>query len=275
MRFNSGMNIKFYPTTQYTPSFSSKKPEIRKADDLQRKTRTAFPFFSPSYADGYYSSCASFYQAPNTKKAVEHWDNMDRLDKESRKMSLIREERRQALEGRYNFSAKFTETVKDVQKYRLANCEEAATMVLATLLANGYTNSFKCSLKLITSIYEKGAKESKFSLRDSLDHACVITKSPKDKKYIILDSWYGFADSMSGAKGRYKQLYDEKKLQKSKQKAISQFTNFYQNKYKNFDINNFEVRQHIDFDIKEMPGKQDHSKLQQIFSEKYPELITE
>jgi len=273
------MNVKFYPNLQYIQSFSSKKPEIKKADDIQRKTRTAFPFFSPSYADCYYSSCSPVYHALNSKKAVEHWDNMARLDKVSRKIALIREERRQALEGRYNFSAKFTETVNDVRKYGLANCEEAATMTLASLLANGYKNSFKCSLRLNTGIYEKGSKECKYTVKDLLDHACVLTtmdKNPDNKgEYFVLDSWYGFADSLSGAKGRYKQLYDEKKLQKSRQKAIKQFTDKYQNKYKNFDISNFEVRQHISFDIKEIASEKDETKLQTLFEEKYPELITE
>ncbi|MBR6163421.1 hypothetical protein IKQ26_06000 [bacterium] len=273
------MNIKFYPNLQYIQSFSSKKPEIKKADDIQRKTRTAFPFFSPSYADDYYPSCSLMYKAPSDKKAVEHWDNLHRLDRMAARMVDIRRNRWENLRGRDNFTSKFLETYLDIKKYGLANCEEAATTTLASLLANGYKNSFKCSLRLNTGIYEKGSKDPKFVVKDLIDHACVIStmdKNPKNKsEYYVLDSWCGFADSIHGAKARYKQLIDVKKFEKSKQKTINKFINQYKDKYKNFDINNFEVRQHIGFDIKEMADDLDNEAVKLLYKEMFPSLISE
>ncbi len=272
------MKINFCPNIKYTVGFSSKKPEIRKADDLQRKTRTAFPFFSPKYANDYYPSCSSYYCSSDTKKTVEHWDNMYRLDRQSAKMADIRLLRMENLAGRYSFTSKFLETLSDIEKYGLANCEEASTMTLATLIANGYTNSFKCSLRINTGIYEKGSNEPKFVAKDLIDHACVIStmdSNPKNNKYIVLDSWYGFADSLSGATARYKQLTDQRMFNKSRQKTINKFINQYKNKYKNFDINNFEVRQHIGFDVKEIADDKDNQTLKEIFKQNYPELVLE
>ena len=261
----------------YTQSFGAKSPEARTADDIQRKTRTAFPFFSPSYADVYYSSCSSAYHSDCPSEAVQHWDNMYTLDRMAAKMGIIREARSENLCGRHNFTNKVQETVNDIKKYHLANCEESATLILGNLLANGYQNSMKCSLKFETKVYEKGKKDCIYVERDNLDHACVLStmdKNPNNKaKYYVLDGWFGFADSMQGAIGRYNQLIDKKKIEKAKQKAIVQFTKANQGKYKDFDLNNFEIRQHIVCDLKEIAAEEDKAKLKKLFTAKYPELI--
>lgn len=273
------MRIEFYPNNIYNVSFSSRKSEIRKADDIQRKTRVAFPFFSPSYADAYYGSCAPVYHGESAKKCVEHWDNTYRLDRKANKIAIIRENRSEELCGRRSFENLVRETIKDVKKYGLGNCEEAATMVMASIIANGYPNTIKCSLKLDTSVIEKETGEVKYNSRDSLDHALVMStmdKNPLNQKtFYIIDPWHGFADSVSGAKARYAQLVDKNKFTKAKQKAINNFSNIYKSKYKSFDINNFEIRQKICFDVKECATERDDKNIKKLFEESYPDLILE
>ena len=159
--------------------------------------------------------------------------------------------------------------------------EEASTLTMASLIANGYTNTHKCSLKLDTVIFDKATGEEKFRLRDNLDHAFVISTMDKDsskkKDFIVVDSWYGFADSLSGAKVRYFQLSDKQKIFKAKQKAINQFKQKYKSKYeasgKTFDLNNFDIRQNINYEIKESSSGQECEKLKDFYEKNYPDLI--
>ncbi len=273
------MQILSYP--KYTPSFASKKSEIRKADDIQRKTRTAFPFFSPHYAEDYYKSCSSAYSAKSSAKCLSHWDNVDRLERQIIKLNCVREKRNDDLCGRNNLTNKVYHTINDIQHYRVGNCEEASTLTMASLIANGFTNTLKCRLKLDTLITDKETGEEKYSISDSLDHAFVISTMDKDphnqKTFYVVDSWFGFADTIEGAKTRYAKLTDESKFKKSKMKAINQFTNLYKSKEESskgtFDINNYEIKQRIVFEKKEGSLPRDDHNIRQLFEDKFPQLI--
>lgn len=270
------MKITFCPKNQYIQSFSAKNPSVRKADDIQRKTRTTFPFFSPCYADWYYRSCASSYTGKSSADYIRHWDNVDTLERKIAKLNCIRDNRIEELSGRHDFTSKVQQTIKDIQTYGLANCEEAATLTMASMIANGFNDTHKCRLNILTEIIDRETGEVKYGNKDSLDHVLVISKTDKGED-IVIDSWYGFADSLSGAKGRYTQLTDKQKISKSRYKTINNFKRMYQYKYqsanKTFDMNNFDVKQHIDFEIKESASKQDSENLKILYQKTYPGLI--
>lgn len=270
------MQISFYP--KYTPSFTSKKVEIRKADDIQRKTRTAFPFFSPKYADDYYKSCSSFYKPKSSSDCIRHWDNVHILDKKASKLSYVRENRHEELCGRNTFANKVAQTISDIQRSGLANCEEASTLTMASLIANGFPNTLKCSLKLDTMVVDKKTGEIKHTEKDSLDHAFVISTLDKDPNnqdtFYVIDSWFGFADSISGAKAKYKQYIDGSRFTKAKQKTLNNFKNRFRTKIDpSLIINNYEIRQSISYDPKEGSSPKDDADIIKRFKEKYPELI--
>ena len=200
------------------------------------------------------------------------------MDKKAAKLSSVRGNRAEELFGRYTFANNVVQTILDIQHYGLANCEEASTLTMASLIANGFPNTFKCSLKLDTMVVDKKTGEIKHTEKDSLDHAFVISTMDKDPKkqdtFYVVDSWFGFADSISGAKARYKQLIDSAKFKKAEYKAINNFKNRFKTKIDtSLILNNYEIRQSISYDPKEGSSPIEDEKIRECFEEKYPELI--
>lgn len=252
------MQITFNPTVKYTPAFSAKSKEIRKADDIQRKTRTEFPFFSPHYAKVYFPTTVS-----NRIGKKISYDKTKKLD-------CMRKER-------YEFETSLPEEVrkviKDTVREKIANCGEAALITMSTLLANGYTDTHRCAVILSNEVVDKKTGDLYFLENYDLDHACVVStmaKAGEKKPYIVLDSWHGFADSLSSSRARYLQLTKKEELDEYKDATIAAFE---EKKKKKFDFEKYEVRQKINFEILDSTTEQDDKSIKNIFKKQYKQLI--
>ena len=251
MRIGSDFTIK------NIPSFGAKSYKIRKADDIQRKARSAFPFFSPSYAKLYYPCCKE------TKKG--NIINANKTDE----LEVMRKDREYD-----KLPATIKQVIEDTDRQRLANCGEASLIIMSALLANGFPDSHRCSVILHTGIYDKQTGEQCFEIKFDLDHACVISTMEKDSKsnkpYIVLDSWHGFADSMTGAKGRYIQYTNKEELDEAENVTIEEFE---LESGKPFNPEKYEYKSNIDFEIIDSPTKEDNKSIKKLCRSRYNQLI--
>ena len=252
----------------YIQSFGTKKPEIRKADDIQRKTREVLPFFSPSYAQNYYSSCKKEGEATDLRLI------------QAEKLYKLRCDRYKDQTPNTSFLSVVQKTFQDTKQKGLANCGEAAIITMSTLIANGFPNTHRCAVILNTSLIDKKTNKEVFSKDFDLDHACTVTtmdKNPSiDKPYIVVDSWNGFADSTSGAVSRYIRLLSKSDLRNYTLSTIESYKKASKIKRRlNCNPNDFIIRHNIDFAIIDSPGKVDEKNIRRLIKTQYPDLIFE
>ena len=200
--------MKILTNNFYTnPSFTSRKKEVKKADDIQRRAVNTFPIFSPSYVE-------TFYNIP------QKWTKDSKYDKNmnyaQRLVYKINAER--ALERDYDdsissiFEPHFVKTLDRIKATKIGNCHEASILTLAALAANGITDAKRYELNLRIDFVNKNTQETLFSHKTDFDHIFTMTafnkKNPTKNDFIVLDSWFGFCDSISGAKSKYHQIVD-------------------------------------------------------------------
>lgn len=259
------MRISFNPITNiHTQSFGTKKPEIRKADDIQRKTRDAIPFFSPSYAKIYFSS--SNPEADDLRSS------------QAEKLHELRCKRYQDETPNTPLSKIAKKTIQDTKQIGLANCGEASIITMSALIANGFPNTHRCAVVLNTSIVDKRTNTEVFSKDYDLDHACVVTtmdKNPRiDKPYVVVDSWCGFADSTSGAVSRYRDLISKEDLRDYNFTTLESYKR--ENHLpKKMNMSGYKIRNNIDFAIIDSPNKSEGKKIQQYIRTECPDLVFE
>lgn len=259
------MRISFTPISNiYTQSFGTKKPEIRKADDIQRKTRDVIPFFSPSYAKKY--SCKNNQEAKDLRS------------NQAEKLYEMRCLRYQNETPNSPLSHIAKKTIQDTKQKKLANCGEAAIITMSVLLANGFPNTHLCEVILNTSIVDKRTNREVFSKDFELDHACVVTTMDKNpqisKPYVVVDSWDGFADSTSGAVSRYRKLISKEDLRDYNFSTLESYKK--ENHLpKKMNMKNYKIRNNIDFAILDSPSHTEGRKIQQFIRTECPDLVFE
>ena len=238
---NYSKNINFY----------SRNKNVRKADDIQRRARNVFPVLSPSYIDEFYSSTRLINNLPINLQARMIFKKIDR------KLTALRKVTKEP--GKYGIEEPsfLRETpnatlLNNIQLLRVGNCEECAATVLAALAANGYYNSQKVYLGLEVQYIDKKTGEISYNEVEPLDHSFVITtldkENPKEKDKIVIDSWLGFADSISGANARYKKMYKQEDLDNilSYHRSIFRL-NMAIKTGKTIDFNDYELHSNIVF----------------------------
>lgn len=198
------MNINF------NPSFTSRNKNIRKADDIQRKAKLAFPIISPTYID-------TFYKSINSSDKIKREKANTVAKKYDTRITAIREMvRRHSFEGstfeEKQLNAPIFHVLRCVEIAKAANCHECAAIAIAGLTANGIFDNQRVNLEL--DLKYKNKKDGKVEYQASIpiDHTAIRTKIGKDD--IIVDPWLGFADSISGANEKYKQLLIDKDINK-------------------------------------------------------------
>ena len=192
------------------PSFTSRKKEVKKANDIQRRADNSFPMFSPSYLK-------TFYNVP------QKWTKDSKYDKPmnfaQRLVYRINAERTVEREsGSSIFSVTeppFIRTLDRIKSTKIGNCHEASVLTLAALAANGINDAKRYELDLRIDFVNKKTKETLFSHKTDFDHVFTMTafdkENPTKNDYIVLDSWFGFSDTLSGAKEKYHQMLDTSK----------------------------------------------------------------
>lgn len=206
-------------TTLVTSKISfGKNPYIKKGEEIQRHARKCFPAFSPTYADAFYHSKTK--DSPLLEKKIIEVNTARTC------VNLM------AINGLSETSigtdSPIVLSLNTLEARKKGNCEEFSIATLATLLANGYTDSERKYLCMRTEFINKETGQTEYYEVDSLDHALVVSslgKNTKDEKDLyVIDSWLGFADTVQGAKSRYKNLSEQRgKLSKICSKRRSDF----------------------------------------------------
>lgn len=184
--------------------FGKKDKTLRKADELQIRTKRAFPVMSPTYADSFYFSLEKNSARRDAVRAIN--------DKTQSKIEDMRDKFHYAdrLADYNQFDTKMMYILKQLSRNKVGNCNENAKLALAVLCANGYYNSSLVKLRYEVQIINKKTKNVEYKQSTSLNHAFVITDMNKrGKKDIIIDPWLGFADYERGAFGRFNGLYGD------------------------------------------------------------------
>lgn len=185
----------------FNPSFKSKNANIRTADDIQRNAKLSFPFISTSYCDSFYQTNKKWQ--PNIKAKYN-----DVMMKQNKKLSAIRLlAKRDAFKGEtfdeQNMNAPIFNTLRGVKLLKTANCHECAALSMAAFAANGFYNLERANISANFEFINKETGEVEYKASEPIDHTIVIAKIGKDD--VVVDTWLGFADSISSAKAKFKQ----------------------------------------------------------------------
>ncbi len=225
-------------------NFSARKKEIREADKIARKSREVFPMLSQTYIDTFYKTAKD--TSPNSINVIVKSNEMFRQIDIMRDLAKYPDE--------YNIEIPELEkntlyaiNLNGIKQMKIGNCQENAMAAVATLCANGYTNSERADLVYKIDFINKETKEIEDTTNYPLDHAFAITDMNKGgKQDIVIDPWLGFADSKSGAIARFKQMYDEKDYKKALAISTTLFCCGNKMTKKEFE-EKYEVKAHMDF----------------------------
>ncbi|MBE7705278.1 MAG: hypothetical protein E7Z90_05655 [Cyanobacteria bacterium SIG29] len=194
-------------------TFSAKKKEIKKADDIQRKAKANFPMFSPSYLVNFYTLNR---KGINEERQTRTTQIAQRI---VYKINAFRElEHNDGENEFYNIYRRneppFIRTLDRIKKTKIGNCHEASITALAGLAANGYDGQ-RVSLKIEKQFVDRKTNKIIFKKQYDADHTFTITtmnqENPKPNDFIVLDPWMDFACSVSDAKNRYNAIVDFEK----------------------------------------------------------------
>ncbi|MBQ8887464.1 MAG: hypothetical protein IJY61_07180 [Candidatus Gastranaerophilales bacterium] len=258
--------------TNYTrPIFSAKKKEIRKADDIQRKATANFPMFSPSYLQEFY--CLNG-KGQNTPKQVRTIQIAQRIVYKINAGRIVDDE---SSKKSYFVEPPFIRPLERIKKTKIGNCHEASIVTMATLAANGINDAKRVSLEQKTEYVHKKTNKVIFAKNYDLDHTIVISamgkENPKEKDMIVLDSWMGFADSISGAKDKYARFIDENKNKSDFNDSFSLFRiDHFEETGEFLDKNDFYIRNRIVFKDEEKLSENEIKELGRCSRMMYPHL---
>ena len=184
--------------------FGAKSKEVRLADDIQRKAKLVFPFFSSTYVDEFYNSVNDEKDSYSTRAEDLRRNIMFKIGKTRDTRSDFVDERfirKSYDDAADDFIVSYFKWNKSNPKIsRLGNCGENSKLALAALLANGYYNSSIVSLCYKASMMDKKTERPVASKEIDIDHAFVVTDmNTEGKKTIVVDPWLGFADDKKRA----------------------------------------------------------------------------
>ena len=165
------MNI----SIQQNISFTSRNATIRRADDIVRLSRNAFPMISSSRID--------------TFKNVSHFN--DFLFKISRELNEERFRRLDKIHSHKSTVGKVFVLLKSLKTKKLGNCAEHAEVALLAAKFNGIKKAY------LASLFTPDKKP--------LDHCIILVE---DKKPYVIDGWLGFADYVPEAVKRWQKEYN-------------------------------------------------------------------
>ncbi len=200
-------NMRILPINNTNTYFRARNSRIRQADDIQRRARREFPALSSTYIDKFYTIAqTSNHDIYKRHKADTYSQIIDE------KIADMREAT-DKVETAADLYIPYSKVLNHVKKIRAGNCAECSASVVAALAANGIYDSEISNLGLLIEFKNKKTGKSEFESIVPIDHSFVVTalnnRKPKEKDKIVIDSWFGFTDSISGAKGRYKPIYNE------------------------------------------------------------------
>ncbi len=184
-----------------TLNFKSRKPEIREADHIQRLAKKQFPMASSTYVYYFYDTAEKNYDG-----IFKHLDFLNN------KITASREK----ANWQYKKNCPYIANLNEVKKSKVGNCFEASMAAVCALLANGYNNTKRGNLMYVVDFLDKKTGEVVGTGKTPIDHNFAITDmNTGGERNIILDPWFGFADTKEGAIAKYKIFFNHINLKKA------------------------------------------------------------
>ena len=148
-------------------NFTARNATIRRADDIARLAKNAFPMISSSKIDTF----------KNASRFVGF------LMKISRELNEERFRRSDKIDSHKSVAGKVFVLLESLKTKKLGNCAEHAEVALLAAKFNGIKKA--CLASLITPD------------KKPLDHCVILVE---DEKPYIIDAWLGFADYIPESK---------------------------------------------------------------------------
>lgn len=216
----------------YTPNFTSRREDVRRADDIQRKTRQTFPMVSTTYIE-------DNFKTSDTEKGIRVLEKTGSDIKNMRHSALDIEDDRVSCRK----EAPFKNLLNAIAKNKKGNCYENAIAALAVLCANEYCNSRRMILYAAYDFINKETSEIEATHFHPLNHTFAMTDMNKGEgRDIVVDPWLGFADTEQGAIERFKQVYSENDFKKGLEHAKIFFELKKKDKNEEFNLDDYDIK---------------------------------
>ncbi len=250
----------------YSSSFGARNKKVREADKIQRTAKHTFPALSPSYMRKFYS----IFKKNEDGTILNENNRKYEIKRKSidQNISEIRAAQRyNSMFNNFGISDGSLQAnnimiaLTGVEKYKTANCEECAKSIVGLLASQGYNDAQAKSIKANIKFVDKATNKVEREFCVPCDHCAVETSLSKtndkedSKDKVIIDSWLGFADSVSGAKARYKAVFA-----KEIDAAVNNFV-FQNSRYKPFPISKYDVKTSIFLEPKYSLSQESMEKL--------------
>ncbi len=200
------MNISLLKYNSPLP-FTSKKKEVKSADNILRKTALELPSFSTSYCAYNYRCCRS--KSSNLERAIVLKSLIaERL--QNKRDDVQVQIRKNSTDGAPSMKNEVLAVMDGISKSKLGNCYESSITALGALYANGYYNSNLTNLYFVSEIVDIRTNEVVESFSRRVDHVFVTSdmNNKNAKQEIVIDPWLGFAGSKESALGLYKKVFN-------------------------------------------------------------------
>ena len=200
------MNI----SIQQHTNFTSRNATIRRADDIARLAKNAFPMISSSKIDTF----------KNASRFVGF------LMKISRELNEERFRRSDKIDSHKSVAGKVFVLLESLKTKKLGNCAEHAEVALLAAKFNGIKKAYLASLITPDKM--------------PLDHCVILVE---DEKPYVIDAWLGFADyvpeSIKRWQKEYNHMFDFEELKTEKINIIKRretlYDSFLENDFPDFD----------------------------------------
>ena len=182
--------------TSSSPNFTSKKPLVKKADDIVRHTNLQYPAFSPNYANNAWYSARFYTKSTNRKNEIFRSYLIPKLN-----------EYRDEYDKTQETDEFHLDIFRKTKEYKIANCDEKTWITMGALAANGYTHFCKVVPMIRINVIDKRTGKIAYVSEEQYDH-CAIATSMKDegghvKKSIIIDPYFNKAMTYNEAQDEY------------------------------------------------------------------------
>lgn len=253
-------------------SFCAKKSDIRTADHIMRTSRKAFPVVSSSYIDEFFHS----------KKGKETGLIEKISDRVFEDIANIRELNRRYVAPKLKLkdvdrNIMYAPILRGMEQLRAGNCSEASVGALAALAANQIYDGRIVNLLVDTIYTNKKTGETEFKSREFIDHCFVVTsmgqKTTDEKDQIIVDPWLSFCDSSSAAIAKYKQIFQDKYMNKALEQSKKQFVRAKEKDGVEINWDNYEISQRLTYTNPNIPKEIYMKEFGQYCKDNFPELI--
>jgi len=183
----------------------SLRKEISQMDRLMRKANIAFPRLSPYKAE---------MRLNSDKKKNLFGLCVQKLG------AIVDENREKCLPFPWSTLQKIlTNDLTNVKEYRLGDCGESSSIMLSSLLANGYKDGevvrllFKADARDITTGEYIGSRifdtTHELIVRNLSKNADVENPKTYGKNLIVMDAWAGFCANMQEAFAKYYEIFKD------------------------------------------------------------------